>query len=98
MDIIKTIETMRMSRGWSKYRLATEAGLTQSTYETMIKRGTPPKIETLQCICGAFGITLSQLFAQDEKTEVLTEEERLLLSRFRKLSLAKRQAILDLII
>lgn len=33
-----------------------------------------------------------------QKTEVLTEEERLLLSRFRKLPLSKRQAILDLII
>lgn len=98
MDIIKKIESMRKSRGLSKYKLATEAGLTQSTYDTMVKRNTPPKIETLQCICNAFGITLAQFFAQDEKAEVLTEEERLLLSRFRKLPLSKRQAILDLII
>ena len=97
MDIIKKIETMRKSRGLSKYKLATEAGLTQSTYDTMVKRNTPPKIETLQCICNAFGITLAQFFAQDEKAEVLTQEERLFLSYFRNRSPSKRQAVLELI-
>lgn len=97
MDIIKKIESMRKSRGLSKYKLATEAGLTQSTYDTMVKRNTPPKIETLQCICNAFGITLAQFFAQDEKAEVLTQEERLFLSHFRSLSPSKRQAVLELI-
>lgn len=97
MDIIKKIETMREARGWSKYYLANEAGLTQSTYDTMVKRNTPPKIETLQCICNAFGITLAQFFAQDEKAEVLTQEERLFLSYFRNLSPSKRQAVLELI-
>ena len=86
-----------LSRGLSKYKLTTEAGLTQSTYDTMVKRNTPPKIETLQCICNAFGITLAQFFVQDEKAEVLTQEERLFLSYFRNLSPSKRQAVLELI-
>ena len=54
MDINKKIEKLRFERGWSMYELAQEAGITQSTLTSMIKRGNPPKIETLECIGEAF--------------------------------------------
>ena len=97
MEINKKIEKLRFQRGWSMYELAQEAGITQSTLTSMIKRGNPPKIDTLQCICEAFGITLAQFFIEDEELEVLNKNEKELVSSFRKISDAKKQALIELL-
>ena len=97
MDINKRIEDLRFQRGWSMYELAQEAGITQSTLTSMMKRGTPPKIDTLESICEAFGITLSQFFMEDEHMECLDSNEKKLITLFRKLPEKKQQALLDLI-
>ena len=96
MDINKKIETLRFQRGWSMYELAQEAGITQSTLTSMIKRGTPPKIDTLECICEAFGITLAQFFMEDERLEVLSQNEKEMVSLFRKMPECKQQALIAL--
>ena len=88
---------MRFQRGWSMYELAQEAGITQSTLTSMMKRGNPPKIDTLECICEAFGITLAQFFMDDEELEILSKSEKELVSHFRKLSDVKQQALIDLL-
>lgn len=97
MDINKKIEKLRFQRGWSMYELAQEAGITQSTLTSMMKRGNPPKIETLECICEAFGITLAQFFMEDEALEILSATEKDLVSLFRNLSDRKQLALLDLL-
>lgn len=97
MDINKKIEDLRFQRGWSMYELAQEAGISQSTLTSMIKRGNPPKIDTLVCICEAFGITLSQFFMEDEQLEVLSKNEQELISLFRKLPTNKKQALIQLL-
>ena len=98
MDINKKIEELRFQRGWSMYELAQEAGITQSTLSSMIKRGNPPKIDTLYCICEAFGITLAQFFMEDEEQlEILSYDEKRLVSFYRRLSDGKKQALLDLL-
>ena len=45
-----------------------EAMLTQSTLNNLYMRKTEPKLSTLRAICGAFGITLSEFFADTEDT------------------------------
>lgn len=97
MDINKKIENLRFQRGWSMYELAQEAGITQSTLTSMIKRGNPPKIDTLKCICEAFGITLAQFFMEDEALEILNKEEKQLISLFRRLPAGKQKALIDLL-
>ena len=97
MDINKRIDELRFQRGWSMYELAQEAGITQSTLTSMMKRGTPPKIDTLECICEAFGITLSQFFMEDEHMESLDSNEKKLVALFRKLPEKKQQALLELL-
>ena len=97
MDINKKIEKLRFQRGWSMYELAQEAGITQSTLTSMIKRGNPPKIDTLSCICEAFGITLAQFFMEDEELEILSKEEKELVALFRKLPDNKQQSLIDLL-
>ena len=97
MNINEKIEKLRFERGWSVYELAQEAGVTQSTLSSMTKRGNPPKIDTLACICEAFGITLAQFFMEDEQLEILSEQEKELVGAFRKLPQHKQCALLELL-
>ena len=97
MDVNKKIEKLRFQRGWSTYELAQESGITQSTLTSMIKRGNAPKIDTLECVCEAFGITLAQFFMEDEQIDLLSKNEKELLSLFRSLSEVKKRALLDLL-
>lgn len=98
MDIIDKIEKYKKQRGWSDYKLALESGVAQSTLATMKQRKTPPKVDALQSICEAFGITLAQFFLDDEQVEILSEQERKLVENFRKLSTKKQQALISLLI
>lgn len=97
MNVIAKIEKLRNERNWSKYKLAEESMLTYSTLSAIYARETPPKLEILEMICNAFGITLAQFFSEGEPTETVTEEERHLLEKFRALSSAKKQAVLTII-
>lgn len=97
MDINKKIIDLSNQRGWSIYTLSLEAGLTQSTLNSLLHRGTPPKIDTLKCICDAFGITLSQFFLENEQIEILNPKEKELVSLFRKLPDKKQEALLKLL-
>lgn len=97
MDIKKRIEKLRKERGWTVYKLSMEAGVSQSTLATIQQRKTPPKIEILQNLCEAFKITLAQFFLEDEETEIVTEEEKKLLTAYRKLPFKKQKALLELV-
>ncbi len=97
MDIIAKIEKLKCERGWTDYELAQQAMVTQSTIASMKARKSPPKLDTLQAICNAFNITLAQFFLEDEKTEILSEEEKALLDGFRSLSPKKQKALIDLL-
>lgn len=98
MDVIKRIENLKNQRGWSDYKLSLESGIAQSTLATMKQRKTPIKIDALQSICDAFGITLAQFFLEDEQVEILSEQEHKLVENFRKMSSKKQAALLSLLI
>ena len=97
MDIIAKIEKLKKERGWTDYELAARAMITQSTIASMKARKSPPKIDTLQSLCNAFGMSLSQFFLEDEKIEVLSEQEKILLEEFRRLSPRQQKALIDLL-
>lgn len=50
------------SRGWSLYRLALNSDIAYSVINNMIKHNHIPGINTLQKICKAFQISLSDFF------------------------------------
>lgn len=71
MDVLERIEDLRKKKGWSKNYLAMESGLTQSTLNNLYSRNTEPKLSTLRAICGAFRISLSDFFKQEENDDEL---------------------------
>ena len=70
MDVRSRILSHMEQRQWSVYRLAQESDMSSKTLYNMFKRQSDPEIATLEVICKAFGITLSQFFADQEIVEV----------------------------
>lgn len=95
MDVLEKIRKLQGERDWTDYKLAQEAEISQATLSAIFQRGTPPKVDTLQCICKAFGLTLAQFFLEDEGIEVLSEPETKMLAVFRKLSPKQQEALIS---
>lgn len=99
MDVMEKVDKLRRERGWSVNNLAMEAMLTQSTLNNLYARHTEPKLSTLRAICQAFGITLSEFFAEDdEKTETYDPgDDAELVSRAMALNASQKKALLMLL-
>lgn len=97
MDVIKRISDLTRERGWSTYRLAYESSLSPSTIANMYRRNTIPSLITLESICFAFGITLSQFFAEDMDAVPLTKEQKELFDKWANLTPSQKKIIEDLI-
>jgi transcriptional regulator with XRE-family HTH domain len=93
MDILRRITALREARGWSDYRLAKEAGIPQSTLSNLYKRANSPTVSTLDAICAAFGISLSQFFAESGESPELTDEQRELLDKWVLLSPLQKEKV-----
>ena len=97
MNVLEKVKKLQEERGWSTYKLAYEAGLTQSTLSNMFARGTCPTVDTLEKICEAFGITLAEFFESDEKKAHVSKEELELLNKYRALTDKENDAVKSMV-
>ena len=97
IDILSSISNYREARGWTEYQLAEKSGLPQSTISSWYRKGMIPTIPSLEKICSAFGITLSQLFAEGEDAVALTESQSRLLESWSRLNEEQQEAVFRLI-
>lgn len=95
--INKKIFDMCEERNWTLYTLSEKTDIPYSTLNSAINRDAPPKIDTLERICEAFGISLAQFFIDDEEIEVLNKKEKELVALFRKLPEEKQKALIELL-
>jgi len=95
-DILATITEYRQARGWTEYQLAERSGLPQSTISSWYRKNMIPTVPSLEKICAAFGITLSQLFAEGDNTVSLTPSQQKLIEAWAKLSEGQQAVILAL--
>ncbi len=96
MDTLSRLRQLLDERGWTAYRLAKESGLSESTLANIFKRNTVPSISTLEAVCVAFGISLSQFFAERDMVE-LTPELKELFDNWVTLTPEQKQAALQMI-
>lgn len=96
-DILSTITAYREERGWSEYQLSERSGLPQSTISSWYRKNMVPSIPSLEKVCKAFGITLSQLFAEGDAPVSLTEPQKKLLERWSRLNEEQQAALFSLI-
>lgn len=96
-DILTEIARQREARGWTEYLLAERSGLPQSTISSWYRKNMIPTVPSLEKICDAFGITMSQLFAGDGDVIMLTQSQRKLLDRWSRLSDEQQSIVFQLI-
>ena len=96
-NILEIIARYRQERGWTEYQLAERSGLPQSTISSWYRKNMVPTVPSLEKVCAAFGITLSQLFAEDGEPVTLTSSQRELLARWVRLDEEQQAAIFQLI-
>lgn len=97
MDLIARINELLEQRGWSKYRLAKEANLSQTTISSMINRGNNPTVATIESCCKAFGITLAEFFDVNMQDREFSLEERKMIYDVRKMSPEMRIVVQQMI-
>ena len=96
MNTLERLKQLLNDRGWTEYRLSKECGLSQSTIGNIYRRNTTPSIDTLEVICKAFGITLSQFFAETDMVE-LTPELKALFDGWVSLTPEQKDAVQKMI-
>ncbi len=79
------------------YQLAERSGLPQSTISSWYRKNMVPTILSLEKICAAFGITLSQLFAEGDSPISLTESQQKLLKHWSRLTEEQQAVVFALI-
>ncbi len=97
MNTLERIKKLLDERSWSMYKLAKLSGVSQSTLSNMFNRNNDPSISTLEDICRAFGITLSQFFADEGELVSLTKEQSDMLEKWSTLSSEQKNALLKLL-
>ncbi len=96
MDILGKITQMRLEKGWTEYELAERSELTQSTISSWYRKNLIPSIPSLEHICNAFGITLSQFFLDNDCfSEKITQEQMAILNRWSKLTKEQQKKLAD---
>ncbi len=82
------IKTMREERGWAQNRLSILAGVSPSCIRDLEKGLKCPTVETLDSICFALGITLTDFLSPKkedafmDKVSSLTDNQKRLLNEF----------------
>lgn len=97
MDIIKKIDQLMEERNWTDYKLSVESGLSSSTIANIHRRNTVPSIPTLEAICSAFGITLSQFFNEEMASVQLNKEQQELFNIWVSLTDHQKQLVYELV-
>lgn len=95
MTIIERIRQLNGDRNWSDYRLAKEAGLSQSTISNFLSRNTYPSLYTLERICQAYGISMTSFFAGCGESEETKDEIHRVYDLYTALPKNKREEVLQ---
>ena len=95
--ITNRIEELCQERSWTHYRLAIESGIPHSTLHNLLKRSTIPTIPSISKICDAFGISLSQFFANGSDIPGLSKQQQELLNAWASLDPPKRELLMRFI-
>lgn len=97
MDVLQKIKSLMAERQWTEYRLAKNANLSQSTIKNIFQRNNVPTVATIEKLCDAFGITLSQFFATNDDLVSLKDADVELLKHWSKLSDEQKESFLSVL-
>ena len=94
MDYNKRITELREERGWSEYKLSEKSNVSQGTLST-INRHKDITLSTIQKLCDAFDITLSQFFYEGGELLEITPEQLEFLNLFNAITPEQKGIIIN---
>lgn len=97
MDVLGKIIELRNAKGWTEYKLSVESNIPQTTISSWFRKNVQPSVASLQAICQAFNVTMSQFFAEDDESYPLTDRQKELIDNFSILSEKQQNAVMELI-
>ena len=97
MDVLNKISVLRERRSWTIWKLSEESGVDQSTISAWYKKGRSPSVSSLEKICDAFNITMSQFFSDGDSPVTLTSDQQEMLENWSALNKKQKEIILILI-
>ncbi len=95
MDVLKKILDLRTERGWSEYRLSVESDIPQTTISSWYRKKICPTVPSIEKICKAYNITMSQFFNDSGEDVNLTEKQALLIKQFSRLDVDQQDSLLE---
>ncbi len=97
MTVQERIIELLQKKGWTKYKLAQETGLYQTTvYDWFNDKGYTPDRKSIELICAALNISLTEFYSGVDETE-LDGEQMHLLELFSKVPKSKRKVVFELL-
>ena len=97
MTVQDRILELMEKKGWTKYKLAQETGLYQTTvYDWFNDKGYSPDRKSIELICAAMDISIIEFYSGIDAGE-LNGEQTLLLQLFERVPESKRQLVFDLL-
>ena len=97
MDVLNKISLLRERRSWTIWKLSEESGVDQSTISAWYKKGRSPSVSSLEKICDAFNITMSQFFSDSDSPVTLALDQQEMLENWSALSKKQKEIVLELI-
>lgn len=97
VDILEKLNSLKRQNNLNDYRLAKLSGLPQATISNIFTRNAIPRLDTLEAICKAFGITLAQFFHEDERYVFLTDSQFEMFNYWEKLPRRKKEVLNEII-
>lgn len=94
MDVLKKILDLRLDRGWSEYKLSVESEIPQTTISSWYRKQICPSIPSIEKICKAYNMTMSQFFCDSTNTVTLSEKQIELIEQFSKLNTDQQEKLL----
>ena len=95
MDILGRIKQLKDERGWSNYRLAKEAEISEGSLNNLFRLNHQPTMPTLEAICKGLGVSVSQFFAGEDEAVVLSGEQKEMLDVWNRLKQEQRVSLLE---
>lgn len=97
MNVKERIDKLRIKRGWTLSRLATEIGVSDTTvYSWFNEQNFNPSRKTIEEICEVFGITLSEFYA-DIDFDTVRGKEAVLLEAFRNVPDEQKEQVIEIV-
>jgi len=97
MDCLQRIRELLDQRGWSVYRLSEKSGLPQSTLSNMFSRSNYPTVPTLERICAALGITMSEFFEYEKTNSEPSDIDMEMSKQWHRLDDKQKKAVLEIL-